>query len=69
MYKRSRSAMVSSRRAYFAKELKEGTELEITEDASLSANQCIIETDNKIVDCSLDAQLDNLREQIRMLAM
>ena len=62
-------AMVSSRRAYFAKELKEGTELEITEDASLSANQCIIETDNKIVDCSLDAQLDNLREQIRMLAM
>ena len=62
-------AMVSSKRSYFAKELKEDTELDITEDTSLSANQCIIETDNKIVDCSLDAQLDNLRDQIRMLSM
>lgn len=62
-------AMVSSKRSYFAKELKENTELDITEDTSLSANQCIIETDNKIVDCSLDAQLDNLRDQIKMLAM
>ena len=62
-------AMVSSKRGYFAKELKEGTELEITEDASLSANQCIIETDNKIIDCSLDAQLDSLCDQIRMLAL
>lgn len=62
-------AMVSSKRSYFTKELKEDTELDITEDTSLSANQCIIETDNKIVDCSLDAQLDNLREQIKMLAM
>lgn len=62
-------AMVSSKKAVFLKELKEGTELEITEDNSLSANQCIIETDNKIVDCSLDAQLDSLREQIKMIAM
>lgn len=62
-------AIVSSKRSAFIKELKEGTELEITEDNSLSANQCIIETDNKIVDCSLDAQLDSLREQIRMIAM
>ena len=62
-------AMVSSKRGAFLKELKEGTELEITEDNSLSANQCIIETDNKIVDCSLDAQLDSLREQIKMIAM
>jgi len=62
-------AIVSSKRSAFIKELKEGTELEITEDNSLSANQCIIETDNKIVDCSLDAQLDSLREQIKMIAM
>ena len=44
-------------------------ELDIIEDASLVHNQCIIDLDSKIIDCSLDAQLDNLKEQLRMLAM
>lgn len=62
-------AFVSSKRSELAKKLKEDTEFEIIEDVSLSENQCIIETDNKIIDCSLDAQLDSLCEQIKMLAM
>lgn len=62
-------AIVSSKRGMLMKDIKEGTEFEIIEDTGLIANQCIIETDNKIVDCSLDAQLDNLREQIKMIAM
>lgn len=43
------------------------SEFEIVEDDSLSQNQCIIETDNKVIDCSLDAQLQNLEEHVKML--
>jgi len=62
-------AAVSSKRDRLMKDIREGTEFEITEDISLSANQCIIETDNKIIDCSLDAQLASLREQIKKIAI
>lgn len=62
-------AEVSAKRNDFVKGVKAGTEFEIIEDNSLSANQCIIETDNKIIDCSLDVQLDSLCDQIRMLAL
>ncbi|HBA97426.1 MAG TPA: hypothetical protein DCZ23_04885 [Lachnospiraceae bacterium] len=62
-------AVVSSKRNELMKGIKEGTEFEIIEDVGLVSNQCIIETDNKIVDCSLDAQLDNLRKQIKMITM
>lgn len=62
-------AAVSEKRSDFVRGVKAGTEFEIMEDSSLSANQCIIETDNKIIDCSLDAQLDSLCDQIRMLAL
>ncbi len=44
-------------------------EFDVVEDASLKASQCIIETENKIIDCSMDVQLQNLRDQIRMLAL
>ena len=60
---------VSARRSDFVKYLKDDTEFDILEDTSLSKNQCIIETDSKIIDCSLDAQLENLCEQIKMLAV
>ncbi len=43
------------------------TEFNLVEDASLESGQCIIETDNKLIDCSLDVQLQNLQEQIRLL--
>lgn len=50
------------------KEAAEGVEeFDVVEDSSLMANQCIIETENKIIDCSLDVQLQSLRDQIRML--
>lgn len=50
------------------KEAAEGVEeFDVVEDSSLVANQCIIETENKIIDCSLDVQLQSLRDQIRML--
>lgn len=47
-----------------------GTEisLEVIEDFSLSMTECLIETENGIYDCSLDTQLNAVKEQIAILA-
>lgn len=42
--------------------------IEIFADAKLSQNQCFIETDNGIVNCSLDEQLKNLIRDIKLLS-
>lgn len=47
----------------------ETQKFDIVEDASLQSNQCIIETDNQIIDCSLDVQLDSLRNKLKMLSI
>lgn len=39
----------------------------ITEDASLHKNQCMIETETKIINCSLDIQLNNLITDIKLI--
>lgn len=46
---------------------KDNAELEVVEDNSLDAMQCIIETDQSMIDCSLDAQLQNLEDHIKLL--
>lgn len=61
--------VVSAKRDELVNEVGSGIELDIIEDMSLGHNQCIIDLDSKIIDCSLDAQLDNLKEQLRVLAM
>lgn len=61
--------VVSAKKDEIAKGLSSETELDIIEDTSLLHNQCIIDLDSKIIDCSLDTQLDNLKEQLKMLAM
>lgn len=43
--------------------------VEILEDSSFQKNQCIIETDNKILDCSLDIQLKELIESLKLLSI
>jgi len=40
----------------------------ITELPSLRRNQCIIETDLRVIDCSLDVQLNNLIMDLKLLA-
>lgn len=42
--------------------------IEVTRDATLGKNQCIIETDAGVFDCSLDIQLENLIGEIRLLS-
>jgi flagellar assembly protein FliH len=41
---------------------------DIVEDVSLTLNQCLIETDTHILDCSLDVQLDNLRRELKLIS-
>lgn len=62
-------ANVDSAKDKLKEKLSSDAELDIAEDSSLSENQCIIETDSGIIDCSLDAQLDNLKEKIRLISL
>lgn len=45
-----------------------GREIQITVDPQLGKNQCLIETENKIIDCSLDVQLNNLITDLKLLS-
>lgn len=42
--------------------------LEVVEDASMRKNECMIEADSGIYDCSLDMQLDALRRELMLLS-
>jgi flagellar assembly protein FliH len=42
--------------------------LNILEDASLKSNQCLIETEQKVINCSLDVQLRNLITDLKLIA-
>ena len=48
--------------------LSDGATIEVIADKVLSKNQCLIETESRIFDCSLDSQMLSLIEDIRMLA-
>lgn len=43
-------------------------QIEIVEDLTMKKNQCIIESDSGIYDCSLDIQLENLIKDIKLLS-
>lgn len=60
-------ARVASKKSTLKAIARDVSEFEIVEDESLTENQCIIETDNKMIDCSLDAQLQNLEEHVKLL--
>lgn len=45
-----------------------GSVVEIIEDISLHKNECMIETDGGIFDCSLDTELKELTRKIRLLS-
>jgi flagellar assembly protein FliH len=44
-------------------------EIEILADSSLGENDCVIETESGIIDCSLGAQLDNLTRDLKSLCV
>lgn len=43
-------------------------QLDIVEDAAMQRNQCIIETNTGIFDCSLDIELENLIKDLKLLS-
>ena len=42
--------------------------MEIIEDMTLKKNECMVETDGGIYDCSLDGQLEALRKELLLLS-
>jgi len=62
------AAAVTSKKAELAGLLSQDASLEIIEDATLNKNQCFIETEDRLLDVSLDVQLKNLAEHLKMLA-
>lgn len=42
--------------------------IQIVVDAQLGKNQCFIESENRLIDCSLDVQLDNLITDLKLLS-
>lgn len=45
-----------------------GRDIQITVDPQLAKNQCLIETESKLIDCSLDVQLNNLITDLKLLS-
>lgn len=60
-------ALVAAKKNTLKSLVKDVASFDVVEDESLTENQCIIETDNKIIDCSLDSELQNLEEQVKLL--
>ncbi len=42
--------------------------IEIVMDKDLNKNQCFIETDNRVINCSLDVELNGLMEDLKLLS-
>lgn len=59
---------VSSKKDTIMSHMKKNAVVEIIEDHLLEKNQCLIETESRIIDCSLDVQLRNLIKDLRLLS-
>lgn len=58
---------ISDRRELLQQALDREVAIHITEDPALHKNECMIETDNRVINCSLDTQLDNLITDIKLI--
>lgn len=61
-------SFVVSKKEELMKILKNDASLEIVEEKGLNQNECLIETDNRIIDCSLNVKLENLITDLKILA-
>ena len=61
---------LSMQKAQLRKEanIPDGATMELVEDISLGKNQCLIETDDGIFDCSLTVELAELKKKLMLLA-
>lgn len=58
---------VLSKKEELIANLEKDIEFDIIEDKTLEKNQCIIEADSKVIDCSLDIKLNGLLEDLKLL--
>ena len=58
-------AVVSEKKSEIQSQLPRNAVLEIVEDMTLTKNQCLIETDGGVFDCSLDTQMDSLVRELK----
>ena len=60
--------LVNNKKQMLAEYIGEESSIEIVETDTLSRNKCLIETDNSVIDCSIDTQIKNLITDLRMLS-
>ena len=58
---------LSSKRETILSSIGREVGLDIVEDMELSKNQCQIESEQRVIDCSLDVQLHNLINDLRLM--
>lgn len=60
--------LVNNKKQLFYDYVGSDATIEIIETETLSRNKCLIETDNSVIDCSIDTQIKNLIADLRMLS-
>jgi len=59
---------VAKHKGFLTEAVPQNSALELVKDMTLERNQCLIETDGGIFDCSLDVQLENLIMDVKALS-
>ena len=59
---------ISENRTKLLEVLPSRCELDVVEDQSLAVNECLIETEGGMIDCGLDTQMTELKQNLRLLA-
>ena len=60
--------LVNSKKQLFYDYVMDGANIEILESDNLTHNKCLIETDNSVIDCSVDTQIKNLITDLELLS-
>jgi flagellar assembly protein FliH len=58
---------IMSKKEFLQNFIEREVKLHVTEDPSLHINQCMIETDLRVINCSLDEQLYNLITDLKLI--
>jgi len=60
--------LVNNKKGLLYDYVADGASIEIIESDNLTHNKCLIETDNSVIDCSVDTQVKNLMADLEMLS-
>ena len=60
--------LVNNKKQMLSEYVGDNSTIEIVESDTLTHNKCLIETDNSVIDCSIDTQMKNLITDLKMLS-